>query len=204
MKRLAVLVLAVLVCVSVFAEDEVTGNIYGLFQGNDKGLDLNSPLTRGQFAVLLRRYNTKIVSPQFDLWDNIIKINNKELTELSERPRAKFYDEDIQQLKDQLEDTQEKLQKTRDQLAYITRGMKDQIREISQSTGSQDEWLRPFYFLSEIANSGASSKYVFEGGYDTKIVDIDYVATISPILRYADNSLYFGARGLIRWEARAQ
>ena len=115
------------------------------------------------------------------------------------KDNGKTTKEDIVSLETQVSGLQSLLQKTRDQLAYLIRGTKEEIREKSKSS-ADEEYSRPFYVTTEIGSIGTNGNKL-EAGYDYKIFDIDYTGTITPLVRY-DNGLSFLVKGSVRWGHR--
>ena len=227
MRKLGIGLIGVLVCVSCFGitdniKDTSNDDNFNLFQGSEKGMQWDKPLTRGQAKVVLSRMGN-LLDTKIETLDEVLskKITDteKELNIRLDEVKAKAdkgytqsdytikslnakdkdIEEDIALSNDKIAALQELIQKTRDQLAYIIRGTKDEINTKAK-TSADEEYARPFYTTVEIGSIGTNGNKI-EAGYDYKVFDIDYVGTITPLVRY-DNGLSFLVKGSLRWGQR--
>lgn len=127
------------------------------------------------------------VSGQTNVLATSVKLKDKEQSE------------DIALANDKIAALQELIQKTRDQLAYLIRGTKEEIRDKAKSS-ADEEYAHPFYVTTEIGSIGTNGNKI-EAGYDYKIFDVDYISTITPLVRY-DNGLSFLVKGTLRFGVR--
>ena len=215
MRKLSCIILGVLfICGMGFAEVTANETEFTLFQGSDKGMQWDAPLTRGQGKVVLMRmatlYDTKI--------DTLHELLSKKVDEVDARvdksrdqgnyalevikAKDKAREEEISALKARISDLQDKLIAYKEQLDYVSRAKRDDIKSASLVDGAQEEWLRPWYAVVEIANAGANSYNKLEAGYDLKYSDLTNKYTITPMVKLVDNGLYFGFKGEVRFGDR--
>lgn len=215
MRKLGIVVLGLMLG-SMLVMAEVTANEteLNLFQGSDKGMQWDAPLTRGQGKVVLMRmatlYDTKI--------DTLHELLSKKVDDVDARvdksrdqgnyalevikAKDKAREEEISALKARISDLQDKLIAYKEQLDYVSRAKRDDIKSASLVDGAQEEWLRPWYAVVEIANAGANSYNKLEAGYDLKYSDLTNKYTITPMVKLVDNGLYFGFKGEVRFGDR--
>ena len=215
MRKLGIVVLGLMLG-SMLVMAEVTANEteLNLFQGSDKGMQWDAPLTRGQGKVVLMRmatlYDTKIdtlhelLSKKVDDVDaRVDKSRDQgnyalEVIKAQDKARA----DEISSLKARISDLQDKLIAYKEQLDYVSRAKRDDIKSASLVDGAQEEWLRPWYAAVEIANAGANSYNKLEAGYDLKYSDLTNKYTITSMVKLVDNGLYFGFKGEVRFGDR--
>jgi len=216
MRKLIGVLLGVLVCVSCMAEvtDNSDVDKFQLFQGDDKGMGWSKPLTRGQAKVVLGRMGN-LLDAKIETLDEVlakkieavnVRVDNGrdqgnhalDVIKAQDSYRA----EEISSLKARISDLQEKMMIYKEQLDYVSRAKRDDIKAASLIDGAQEEWLKPWYAVVEIANAGANSYNRLEAGYDLKYSDLINDYTLTPLIKLVDNGLYFGFKGQVRFGQR--
>ena len=167
-----------------------------LFLGSDKGYEWSRAVTRGEARALFIR-NDGLQQNKLDTLKNAIQ------AQIVALPRPRYYETEIVQLADELVVLTEKLQKTREQIAYIVRVTKKDIAENIEEDIPLRQAQMPWAIKSSALNYFNGNSLVdITGSYSFYLLDPDFILEAKPTAGINNSGIYFGITGELRFGTR--
>ena len=198
---------------------------FNLWQGDEQGLQLSKPATRGQ----VRATEIKLGNLLLAKIDTVEDIVTKKITEINsvntdylrnnldtirgllaetDRKADEALSEntlnasDIKNTSAQIGILQKMIERLKEQMAFVMRANREEIQTAAKDSLSEIKSSHPWWSQLSVANYQNTNASALSVGYDFDYVQPDYVATISPQASLGNNNLMLGLTGTVRFGSR--